>query len=531
MRDGISIYLRTSLEDYRKAHRLTDQSFSIANQRKLIQSYLAGREELKDKETAEYIDDGFTGTNINRPRFQDMLRDIEAGRVRTVVVKDLSRLGRSYLEVGNYLERVFPLAGVRVIAINDGYDSADFAGMTGGMDIAFRNFIYDSYSKDLSVKVRSAMRVRMEKGRFISHPPYGYMKSPEDKHLLIPDPETAPVIQEIFRMVLDGLTTSQVAANLNDRGVPTPLQYKRHKLKAACQDRELLWTHITVVNILHNYKYTGAMVNHTRESRHLRDNNQRRTAPEEWLITENAHEPLVSKADFERANAMLRHPVKSKHSPSGRNDAVFYCGHCGRKLRRTSGTDISFVCDTPSYQTGAACQGLRWSKHDLEAVLLPAYRVQLDLLGEKAARLQQESCSDQSGAFVQRMDQIERQLQKIDRRKMQLFESYHDGGVDLSAYMERKAALTQQGDRLRVERADIETDYRKELESQERRKAERTSLAVCLSRDQLTDEQAIRAMYEDIDRVNVLEKRIEIRWKFDDLFVDTSTAGRGQVKP
>lgn len=128
MRDAIAMYLRTSLEDYGKAHRLLDQSFSITNQKKLIQNYLAEHEDLTGSEAIEYIDDGFSGTNTNRPRFQDMLRDIEAGCVGTVIVKDLSRLGRSYLEIGDFLERVFPMAGTRVIAINDGYDSADFIG-------------------------------------------------------------------------------------------------------------------------------------------------------------------------------------------------------------------------------------------------------------------------------------------------------------------------------------------------------------------------------------------------------------------
>jgi len=370
----IAVYLRTSLEDYGKAHRLLDQSFSVVNQRALIRAFLAEHEEFRDVEVVEYIDDGYTGTNTNRPRFQDLLQDVKDGKVGVIVVKDLSRLGRSYLEVGDYLERVFPLAGVRVITITDGYDSNQFVGTTGGMDVTFRNFIYDSYSKDLSTKVLSAMRVRMEKGKLVNHTPYGYMKSPEDKHVMIPDPDTAPVVKEIFHMILEGSTTAQVATSLNDRKIPTPLQYKQHKIKPACQDRELLWTHITVVNILHNYKYTGAMVNHTRESRHLRDNNQRRTLPEEWIITENTHQPLVSKEDFTRANAMLRHPQKTERATGKGGDCVFYCGYCGRKLQKTYGTDVYFSCTTPSYQTDAVCKGLRWSKSELEEALAPMYR-------------------------------------------------------------------------------------------------------------------------------------------------------------
>lgn len=524
MRDVISIYLRTSLEDYGKSHRLLDQSFSIVNQRKLIQAFLAGHEDLKDLETAEYIDDGFTGTNTDRPRFQDMLRDIEGGCVGVVIVKDLSRLGRSYLEVGDYLERVFPLAGVRVIAINDGYDSADYTGATGGINIAFRNFIYDSYSKDLSTKVRSAMRVRMEKGKFVSHTPYGYMKSPEDKHLMIPDPETAPIVQSIFQMVLDGMSTAETATRLNDQGILTPLQYKQHKVKAVCQNRELLWSHIMVLNILHNYKYTGAMVNHTRENRHLRDKNQRRTAPEEWIVTENAHEPLISKADFERANAMLRHPQKAQHHPKGSSDAVFYCGHCGRKLRKTFGSDVYFSCDTPSYQTEAACRGLRWSKSELEKALLPVYRIQLELLGEKAVGLQKETQSDQSVFLVRRMGQIERELQNVDRQKMQLFEDYHDGKLDVTAYMEQKAALARRGEQMRKDRAEMETDYRRYLEYQEQCMAKTVRLSAYLSATQVPDDQLRQKMYEAIDRVSVLEKSIDVRWKFEDIFANKDIA-------
>lgn len=519
MGDTAAMYLRTSLEDYGKAHRLLDQSFSITNQRKLIQGYLAQHEDMSGLKAVEYIDDGFTGTNTDRPGFQAMLRDAGSGRIGTVIVKDLSRLGRSYLEVGEYLERVFPLAGVRVIAINDGYDSADFTGATGGINVAFRNFIYDSYSRDLSTKVRSAMRVRMEKGKFISHPPYGYMKSPDDKHLMIPDPQTAPVVREIFRMVLDGRTTSQAAASLNDRGVPTPLQYKQHKLKAACRDRELLWTHITVVNILHNYKYTGAMVNHIRESRHLRDKNQRRTPPEEWIVTEGTHEALVSRESFERANAMLRHPQKTKRNPGGRKDAVFYCGHCGRKLRRTSGAEICFVCETPSYQTDAACRGLRWSKRELEQVLLPVYRIQLSLLGEKAMELElrRDDKQSEAAAFARRMEQLEREINGCKRQKMELFEAYHDGNIDLTAYAGRKAALTGRMDRLRAEYAEMETGYREAGEEREKQKSDAARIAGYLSGGGDSDETAVSKMYEAIDRVLVTDrKHLEIRWKFAD---------------
>lgn len=514
----IAVYLRTSIEDYGKAHRLLDQSLSIVNQRALIRAFLTEHEEFRDMEIVEYIDDGYTGTNTDRPRFQDLLRDVEGGKVAAIVVKDLSRLGRSYLEVGDYLERVFPQAGVRVITITDGYDSSQFIGSTGGVDVTFRNFIYDSYSKDLSTKVRSAMRVRMEKGKFVNHTPYGYMKSLIDKHMMIPDPDTAPVVREIFHMILDGKTTAQVATSLNDRNIPTPLQYKQHKIKPVCQGRDLIWTHNAVINILHNYKYTGAMVNHTRESRHLRDNNQRRTSPEEWIITENAHQPLVSKEDFERANAMLRHPRKTERAADKSGDSVFYCGHCGRKLQKTHGADVYFSCTTPSYQTNATCKGLRWSKNKLEEVLFPIYRVQLALLGEQAMICRQKAAQKSAPNYIRQLGWLEQEINGCDQKKMELFESYHDGALTLTEYMEQKAALTEHAQVLHAKLVALEADYRKAQKEREQEEMKRAQLTGFLAGATLQEEEQIQRMYEAIDRVTVFEDRLDVQWKFDDLF-------------
>jgi len=520
----IAVYLRTSIEDYGKAHRLLDQSLSIFNQRALTRSFLSEQEEFRDVEVVEYVDDGYTGTNTNRPRFQDLLRDVESGKVAVIVVKDLSRLGRNYLEVGDYLERVFPQAGVRVITITDGYDSNQCIGSTGGMNVTLRNFIYDSYSKDLSTKVRSAMRVRMEKGKFVNHTPYGYMKSPEDKHVMIPDPNTAPVVQEIFHMILDGKTTAQAATSLNDQNIPTPLQYKQHKIKPTCQGRKLLWTHVTVINILHNYKYTGAMVNHTRENRYLRDNNQRRTSPEEWIITENAHQPLVSREEFDRANAMLRHPRKAERTTDKSGDAVFYCGHCGRKLQKTHGTDVYFSCTTPAYRTDADCKDLRWSKCKLDEVLFPIYRVQLALLGEQAMVCQQKAVSQSAPNFIRQMGQLEQEINGCDRKKMELFEAYHDGALTLAEYMEKKTSLTERAQILRTQLTALEADYRKAQEEREQAETKQARLADFLSVSTLPEEEQLQRMYKDIDRVTVYEGRLDVRWKFDDLFANEQGA-------
>lgn len=167
MTDTPAAYLRTSLEDFNRAHGLADQSQSISNQRKVILEYVQHNPEFSEVQIREFIDDGLTGTNTDRPQFQAMIEAARRGEVKCIIVKDLSRFGRNYLDVGDYLEHIFPFLGVRVIAVNDGYDSKQYEGKTGGMDIAFRNFMYENYSRDLSIKVRSAMHSRMKKGRVV----------------------------------------------------------------------------------------------------------------------------------------------------------------------------------------------------------------------------------------------------------------------------------------------------------------------------------------------------------------------------
>ncbi len=522
MKDILATYVRTSLEDRDKSHQLVPQSQSIVHQQSLIQLYVAQHPELSGLTPVTYIDDGFTGTNTNRPRFQDLLRDVQEGRVAAVIVKDLSRLGRSYLEAGNYLERVFPAAGVRVIAINDHYDSAELIGQTGGLDVAFRNFIYDSYSKDLSVKVRTAMHTRMARGKFVNHTPYGYAKSPDDKHQMIPDPETAPIVREIFTSILAGMTTSQVAKALNDRHVPTPLQYKQHKLKPACQGRTLLWNHVMVLNILHNIKYTGVMVNHIRESRFLRDTSQRRTAPEEWIVTENAHPPIVSKEEFQLADSKIHRRSKPlDRSRGGGSDAVFYCGHCGRKLEKTTGNDAYFSCPTHRYQTDAACGKLRWSKGELEDILVSLYETQLTLLDRQLAQLQTTPASAHTSAFVRQMAQLERDIDACDQKKMSLFEDYHDNKLDLDAFLAQRQALSQRQAKLRADCAELEAQHRSEMAALEQQQRKAGQIASHLTAAGLPREEMLLRMYQDIEQVLLRDDHsLEVRWRFADLFAD-----------
>ena len=519
MADLLAAYYRTSLEDFERAHGLSEQSQSIGNQRKVVMEFLHGSRELSQYPVIEYVDDGLTGTNIDRPQFQAMIEAARQGAVTVIVVKDLSRFGRNYLDVGDYLEHIFPFLGVRIIAINDGYDSQQYIGKTGGMDVAFRNFIYENYSRDLSVKVRSAMKVRMKEGRFVNHVPYGYKKHPSDKHQMVPDELTAPIVREIFLSVIGGKSTTQIAKGLNSRGVLTPLEYKKHRLKPVCQGRELMWSHVTVLNILHNIKYTGAMTNHTRENRYMRDRNQRRVPREEWIVTEGTHEAIVTREEYEAAQEKIRTVKKHNRKPPDGADRVFYCGHCGRKLRKSFGLDTYFACDTQLYQENAVCADIRWSKTELEAVLLPIYRMQLFLMEEKARELRNILDCDSEVNWAERISKIDQEIARHNTQKIQYYEAYRSGELSREAFFQKKNSLADRIGELQVKRAKAEADQQECHKDLEQKKGVSREMEGYLSAFDMDDEAFKSSMYTAIEKVIVFSNRhIEVNWKFDDLF-------------
>ena len=418
MKKCIGIYLRLSLEDVdKRTNKAKDESNSIVAQRQLIQRHIEQNPYLSNLAQMEFCDDGFSGTNFERPDFQRMIDLIRAGEIHIVIVKDLSRFGRDYLEVGDYLEHIFPFLGVRMISINDHYDSEKYLGNTAGMDIAFRNLIYDYYSKDLSKKVKSAMRTKQRNGGYITCCTYGYKISPKNKHQMIVDPETAPIVRRIFTDVIAGKSTSQVARELNAEGVLTPQQYKGVARRKDSPSKAL-WTHNRILDMLKNVKYTGCMVNHTRESMVIRAKSQRRVPKEDWIYHENAHEAIVTTEEFEAAQAALR-KVRPHTKKNKENSFPFYCAHCGRKLQRTFGTDVHFYCVTPYWDTDEEpCKSVRWDRTDIEEVVLAALKAQIAVMTVETVGEIQNTFSE--GTWLrQRLKGLASELERGDTQKVQ----------------------------------------------------------------------------------------------------------------
>lgn len=292
-------YARLSVED--GGNREAD---TMKNQEEIILKYIEAQPDMKFM--GMYCDNGQTGTNFARPRFERLLQEVREGKINCIVVKDLSRFGRNYLETGNYLERIFPFLGVRFVAITDGYDTAKEGGTDDTFTVPLKNIVNEAYSRDISKKIGSALKSKQQRGEFIgTWAAYGYKKCEENPRRIEPDPETAPVVREIFGQRLLGASYGQIAEELNRQEIPSPARY--HYLKGdskAQRSAGAVWKTSTIKNILSNELYLGHMVQGRRRSSFYEGKKQQRLPAEEWVIVRNTHAPLVTEKEFQKAQKL-----------------------------------------------------------------------------------------------------------------------------------------------------------------------------------------------------------------------------------
>ncbi len=516
MPKAVALYLRLSQEDVDlRRNAAKDESNSISAQRSLITRHIDEAPELCNLPRMEFCDDGFSGTNFTRPDFQRMIELAKQGEIGCIVVKDLSRFGRDYLEVGDYLEHIFPFLGIRFISVNDHYDSSNHDGKTVGMDITFRNLVYDYYSKDLSSKVKTAMRSKQEKGEFITCFPYGYKPSPENKHKMIIDEPAAEIVREIFDAVIAGKTTSEIAANLNARGIPTPQEYKGVRRK---ENTEPQWTHPRIVYMIRNIKYTGVMTNHTRESRFIRDKNQRRVPMSEWIIHPDAHEAIIPREKWEQANEMLRNPKKVTKAVLDQPDRVYYCAHCGRKLRKTYGLDQYYSCASAKYQHDSECSGIRLKRSEMEEILVEALRAQINFIKQTKRAVKKRKPSP-SVELYRAITQAEKELTQLQSRKMERYEAYRSSEISREDFIKVKYQIADQIAVLSSKKELLEKDYQIQIQAEQHEAAKKADVAQAEKALADFDAGLREHLYEAIDRVIVTSnEQIEIKWVFADVF-------------
>lgn len=376
-----AMYLRLSQEDGDVADSKKAESNSISNQKALIKQFLKKQDDIIL--VSERVDDGYTGSNFDRPQFQLMMEDIKRGVVDCVIVKDLSRFGREYIDAGNYLERVFPALGVRFIAITDYVDSIN--NQQNEMLISFKNLLNDAYCRDISIKIRSNLEAKRRNGEYMAaFCPYGYMKDPKDKHKLIIDSEAATVVKDIFKMKLNGMNNSSIAKWLTDKGILPPLSYKRSRgVNLNCpfsSPKSSIWHQSTVKDILTNKIYIGTLTQGRYTTPNHKCKKMIRTPEEEWIVCEDTHEAIIGKREFDLVQRVLG--MDTRTAPN--SEAVYplsgliVCADCGSTMVKkdvpAAGKVYSYYVCNKNKQTGE-CANHRIPKEKLEDIVLGVIQV------------------------------------------------------------------------------------------------------------------------------------------------------------
>lgn len=359
-----ALYCRLSRDD-----GTDSESNSIGNQKRLLSQKA---KELCLTNTKFYVDDGYTGTNFNRPGFQSMLDDIDMGYITTVMVKDLSRLGRDYVSVGHYTDNFFPERNIRFIAVNDMVDSND-----GENEIApFKNIMNEMYARDISRKVRSSHRIRGNMGEPLSQPPYGYMKDPNNKKNWIIDHEAAEVVRSIFKMCLDGKGNETIARILQEKRVMIPMAYWQSKgLNRGgkkTQPDPYKWCKTTVAKILSQQEYCGDVINFKTYSKSFKNKRRLENPEENWKIFKDVHEPIVDRDTFETVQKMIGKTKRRAPKKENGEKSIFcdllYCADCGKKLHyRTNTTNKNihyFSCSNYKKDTRGTCETRHYIRAD-----------------------------------------------------------------------------------------------------------------------------------------------------------------------
>ena len=323
------IYIRLSEADEGKSYE--SESESITNQRNLLMNF------VKEKDfifVGEYVDDGYSGTNFERPGFTKMIEDIKNKMANLVIVKDLSRLGRDHVMTGYYIENFFPENNIRFISLQENYDSA--INQASNDSSTFIIACNDYYSRQNSIKIRSVLNDKRKKGKFIgSNPSYGYMKDPNEKGHLIPDHEYAPVVKKIFEMAANGVGLSDIASYLNDNKIKTPSSLKRKNPNSKMRYNEQ-WTTSSVKKILKNRMYTGDMVQSTQTKVNYKSKKKKALPKSNWDIVPDTHEPLVDKLTFERIQGNVKRTNKGISKRDKRLfENLLFCKECGNALTIT----------------------------------------------------------------------------------------------------------------------------------------------------------------------------------------------------
>lgn len=504
-----ALYCRLSRDD-----GMDGDSNSVANQKRLLSQKA---KELGLANTKYYVDDGYTGTNFNRPGFQAMLGDIDMGYVTAVMVKDLSRLGRDYVSVGNYTDSYFPERNVRFIAVNDSIDSDE-----GESEIApFKNILNEMYARDISKKVRSSHRLRGNMGEPLSQPPYGYMKSPENKKKWIIDPEAAEIVKSIFKMCLDGKGNETIARILQEQKVLIPMAYWQSKGLPRggkkTQPNPYKWCKTTIQKILSQQEYCGDVINFKTYSKSFKNKTRLENPQENWAVFKNVHEPIIDREAFEQVQKMIAKTKRRAPKPSNAQKSIFcdllYCGDCHKKLRHHTNTinkDIHyFVCSNNKVDYRGSCPGRHYVRADaVEQVVMLELRRMAEFLHDDEQAFADILAQKSSAELMKEQKRNEGELQKaivrndtVSRLYEKLYEDNATGKISDEWFM-------QLSHKYEVERMELKAkiaDLRNKLIQSDEQQKDRENFTAAVRKFMQMEHLTAPLLRELIDHIDVFE--------------------------
>lgn len=505
----IALYMRISMED----QEIKEESNSILNQRLLLSRFVLDAFACVKTTVVEFVDDGYSGTNFDRPSVKKLLEDVKGARIDCIIVKDFSRFSRDYIEMGAYLEQIFPFLGVRFISVNDHYDSNNFTGKLAGMDTVFQCLVNDLYVKDISVKVKATLEMKHEKGIYANGSvPFGYKKSKEDCHLLEPIEPEAGIIRRIFQMTLDGNSSSKIAKVFNEEGVMTPMEYKikRGITTMKPKGNRFLWDASTICQMLRNDFYAGDWVYKKYETNTV--GGKARLKPRsEWKIYYNHHTAIIDREIFELVQQGRRKKFaqkREKHPLTGK----IVCGYCGKNLKIVHSLNPYFFCAT-RYKTDSPECVKKVNVMVLGQMILNL--LQQEILKQAEGTKWRQTCivqlREQYESVAQKINRRDAEVKRLEEEKMAWYETYKRKEHLVHEYRNVIENLREEEKRLTVEKKSLESRLEKiknkiaETNEKERREWEEGGITV-LNQD-VVDTFVEKIVVWD-------EKKVEITWRF-----------------
>uniref|UniRef100_UPI0029423815 recombinase family protein n=1 Tax=uncultured Tyzzerella sp. TaxID=2321398 RepID=UPI0029423815 len=501
---NIAMYTRLSKEDINKSKI---ESESIVNQKLIIENFIKNNDELKGSNIISYSDDGYVGSNFERPDFKKMIQDIKDKKINCIIVKDLSRFGRNYIEVNNYLDKIFPFLNIRFIAINDNYDSKNNKNVTTDLDIAFKNILYSYYSKDLSIKVKTGMKAKAKQGNYISsYAPFGYKKNKETKRLEI-DEETAPIVKMIFQLVLENNTYSGVCKILNENKVPVKSDFKIAKGIRKEYSKKLnnkIWKANDIKVIIDNEIYIGNTIYFKRKK--VKCGSGKTIKNDDIVKVCNTHEPIIDKETF--------YMIKSKTVSTYKNLKPkmlfvykFKCGNCGYGLRYTNVyknkevINKKYYCHSIKENDNNCCKEVKILESEIKEIVFESLKKEILLYIKNQDDLEDKTNLKKNVLI------LEKEQEELIFSRRLIYEDYINEKISKEEYLKLKREKEQLITNLKNE---IEKVKNISLENKEIRE-ENKILRNYLKEDVLTKEMVDIF----IDKIYIYDREnIKIDWKF-----------------